>query len=195
MASCPSDLQLQALVDERLEPADEAWIVAHVETCKPCQDRLDDLTSGCQPHPSWLQFLRDQPWRMAPRHNRQAISPKAPSRSFLPVRNRTRPTNTPWISGNSQSSPPPPTLSQSMRKRLMVAAPVPSTPLMSRSITRWKSRTKPRLIPDSQVTTDVISAVPIELESGSVNDVDTAEGTECATTQERRPNSQPDRCL
>ena len=178
MASCPSDQQLQALVDERLEPADEAWIVAHVETCKPCQDRLDDLTSGCQPHPSWLQFLAppavaDGSAAQSPSHLAEspiAIVPPCPE----PDATNEHTVDLGQFSELPTSTDPEPIDAQEVdgcRAR-------PVDPVNEPFDHQAEERTKPRLIPDSQITTDVLSAVPIELESGSVNDVDTAEGTD-----------------
>ena len=37
MTSCPSDDELRRLLDEKLDPADEDWVVVHVETCERCQ--------------------------------------------------------------------------------------------------------------------------------------------------------------
>src|SRR5262245_3634256 len=52
MASCPSPEQLVRLLDEELDEADEALIVAHVETCPGCQHRLEELVRGHPPKPT-----------------------------------------------------------------------------------------------------------------------------------------------
>jgi len=57
MTSCPSDQQLRALLDEQLSRADEVRIVAHVEPCAACQERLNVLTRTGQPH---VQALLDK---------------------------------------------------------------------------------------------------------------------------------------
>jgi tetratricopeptide (TPR) repeat protein/tRNA A-37 threonylcarbamoyl transferase component Bud32 len=55
MISCPYDQQLRALLDERLDPAEENSIVGHVDACSRCQDRLEELTRSGAPHLSWIQ--------------------------------------------------------------------------------------------------------------------------------------------
>jgi tetratricopeptide (TPR) repeat protein len=54
MSSCPSNGDLHALLDEDLVAAVEARVVAHVESCRRCQDRLDGLTSCVDLRSSWL---------------------------------------------------------------------------------------------------------------------------------------------
>ena len=43
MTSCASDQQLLELLSEQLDPADEDWIVSHLDTCTRCQERLAEL--------------------------------------------------------------------------------------------------------------------------------------------------------
>jgi hypothetical protein len=54
MTSCPSDQELQRLLNDELDGADEAESVIHIESCVKCQERLNDLTSCDDFHPSWL---------------------------------------------------------------------------------------------------------------------------------------------
>ena len=44
--SCPRFEELCHFLDGRLSPTRETAIVAHVETCGPCQDQLERITSG-----------------------------------------------------------------------------------------------------------------------------------------------------
>ena len=53
MTSCPSDDQLLSLLDEQLDQANEARIVAHVEDCSSCQERLEQLVHGHEPNAPW----------------------------------------------------------------------------------------------------------------------------------------------
>src|SRR5271166_291387 len=46
MSACPSHAQLFRLLNGQLDQDDEAALVAHAETCKGCQDRLETLTRG-----------------------------------------------------------------------------------------------------------------------------------------------------
>ncbi len=54
MTPCPSDHDLQHLLNEDLVAADEANVVAHVESCQRCQARLENLTSSDALRASWL---------------------------------------------------------------------------------------------------------------------------------------------
>jgi tetratricopeptide (TPR) repeat protein/tRNA A-37 threonylcarbamoyl transferase component Bud32 len=54
MTICSTDQELASLLDERLGLADEARIVAHVDTCARCQERLDDLVRGRAANVPWL---------------------------------------------------------------------------------------------------------------------------------------------
>jgi WD40 repeat protein len=44
--ACPSAADLQALLDERLAPDSEPGVLAHVDTCRRCQEALEALTAG-----------------------------------------------------------------------------------------------------------------------------------------------------
>jgi serine/threonine protein kinase/Tfp pilus assembly protein PilF/regulator of sirC expression with transglutaminase-like and TPR domain len=55
MIPCPSDRQLFWLLNEPFDGADEAGIVAHVDICQECQDRLAELTRRGEPHPCWIE--------------------------------------------------------------------------------------------------------------------------------------------
>ena len=54
MTPCPSDQRLFELLNEQLDGADEAQIVAHVDACPRCEARLAELTRCGEPHPSWI---------------------------------------------------------------------------------------------------------------------------------------------
>jgi serine/threonine-protein kinase len=47
MTSCPSLTDLQNLLADRLIPARESALLTHVETCRTCQESLEELTAGC----------------------------------------------------------------------------------------------------------------------------------------------------
>ena len=95
--------------------------MAHVEERQRCQERLDDLTKGGEPHPSWIPL--------------PVLRPPVPQ-----VGKRPRPTTTLWISPDSASFQPPATSIRPSRNRLMVVAPRPTTRTKSLSISR---RSKP----------------------------------------------------
>src|SRR5262245_52508748 len=78
MTACPNPRQLRRLLEEQLEPADESRIVAHVENCAKCQQRLDGLTERSLTHPSWIPPLEDLElpgWSPAPRDERAEDDP------------------------------------------------------------------------------------------------------------------------
>src|SRR5437879_2805829 len=78
MTQCPSDQQLLCLLNEQLDGADEAQIVAHVDACPRCQERLDELTRSGEPHPSWIPprpAWNDENGYAIPRPGRLAASP------------------------------------------------------------------------------------------------------------------------
>ena len=45
-ARCPPQEQLEQLLDDRLEAAEDAALTRHVEGCAQCQDRLERLLAG-----------------------------------------------------------------------------------------------------------------------------------------------------
>jgi serine/threonine-protein kinase len=52
MSPCPSREELQDLLGERLVAEQERALLAHVETCRACQQALEELTLACAPR-SW----------------------------------------------------------------------------------------------------------------------------------------------
>ncbi|HEX8199019.1 MAG TPA: protein kinase, partial [Isosphaeraceae bacterium] len=46
MVRCPNDEALARLLEDQLDPTAHAAIVAHVESCPACRDRLEELTRG-----------------------------------------------------------------------------------------------------------------------------------------------------
>src|SRR4051812_43915547 len=46
MARCPNDDELARLLEDQLETTDQDGIVAHVEGCPDCLERLEELTRG-----------------------------------------------------------------------------------------------------------------------------------------------------
>src|SRR5271165_1618657 len=57
MSACPSHAHLFRLLNGQLDQDDEAALVAHAETCKGCQERLETLIRGLLAEtttdPSW----------------------------------------------------------------------------------------------------------------------------------------------
>jgi WD40 repeat protein len=60
MNSCPSDEQLQQLLDERLRESERETLEAHVEACRACQGTLARLTPG-GPEIDWEVLRRFHP--------------------------------------------------------------------------------------------------------------------------------------
>jgi tetratricopeptide (TPR) repeat protein len=46
MVRCPNDEELARLLDEQLDTTDQDGLVAHVEDCPACRERLEELTRG-----------------------------------------------------------------------------------------------------------------------------------------------------
>src|SRR5262245_59367153 len=116
MASCPNPRQLRRLLDEQLDPADEAWIVAHVEGCAKCQQWLDGLTEGSLAHPSWIPPLEEL--GLAGRRRPETTGPKTipgPTLHHRPERPRRKIPGS--ISPTPPFSHPPATLRRPAGKR------------------------------------------------------------------------------
>jgi hypothetical protein len=47
--NCPDTEQLYRLLNEQLEPHEEADLIGHIETCEHCHQALERLTSGRVP--------------------------------------------------------------------------------------------------------------------------------------------------
>jgi hypothetical protein len=69
MFTCPDDLELQELVNEQLDAADESRIVLHVEGCERCQERLNVLC-GRDLDLTWLSHSPSVSgsWSLLPAH-------------------------------------------------------------------------------------------------------------------------------
>ena len=173
MPACPSDQQLQELVDEQLDRREEARIVAHVEECERCQERLDDLTEVGEPHPSWIPI--PAPWAAGP-PGWQAAETNDHTVDLarfcgLPASGDVDPTEPEQLDG--RRVPPHDKDEEPVDFQAAKAAVLDP-------------------VPNSQVTTDVIPAVSGVPISNRANDVVTAEAPGNGPHFRRRPNGLPD---
>lgn len=91
MKGCPEGERFVLLLTERLDSAEQAFIVGHVETCPRCQDRLETLTAGGANPWDWPQ------WENLPADNGKGNNPppvrrRRPDWPTLPTGARRPPT-------------------------------------------------------------------------------------------------------
>jgi serine/threonine protein kinase len=74
MFTCQDDLELQQLLNEQLDAADESRIVLHVESCERCQERLDVLCRR-EEDLTWLSHAPSESgsWSFWPAHLVRAV--------------------------------------------------------------------------------------------------------------------------
>ena len=173
MRTCPSDQQLQELVDEQLDRGEEARIVAHVEECERCQKRLDDLTAGGEPHPSWIPLLSPRaagpPGEEAAETNDHTVD--LARFCVLPAAGDVDPTEPEQVDG--RRAPPHDKDEEPVDYQAVKAAVL-------------------HPVPNCQVTTDVIPAVTGDPISDCANDVVTAEAPGNEPHSEGDRNGLPD---
>jgi tetratricopeptide (TPR) repeat protein len=80
MTRCPSREQLQQLLEQRLDPAEQTLLEAHIEHCASCQSSLEALTSAAD----WLALV--------PVSAGQSEGPPSPPETILTRKPRTTPT-------------------------------------------------------------------------------------------------------
>ncbi len=89
ISSCPPPAELEALLDERLEPADQLRVSSHVAGCPGCQKSLDALTSDVTSGPSpGRERKPTDSWPTKPgfldriKHAQPSTPPPQPPRDF-----------------------------------------------------------------------------------------------------------------